>query len=63
MNLMSSAVLTARLDGVVSLFEGILVAGAEVELSENVTRDFVGVDFSALVRGILEIKFIELFFD
>ena len=62
---MFSAVSTAMIDGVVSVSDDVFVAGVilEGELSEKVTRAFVGVDISALVHGILGIKFIEWLFE
>ena len=61
MNLMSSAVSTELVDGVVSVFDDVLVAGIvfEGQLSEKVTLAFVVVNFSARVRGISEIEFVE----
>ena len=58
---MPSAVSTALVHGVVFVFDDVCVAGVvlEGELSEKVTRALVGADFSALVRGILEIDFTE----
>ena len=51
----SSALSMAPIERVVSVFEEVFVAGVvlEGELSENVTRAFVGVDFAALVSGVL----------
>ena len=60
-SLISSAVSTALVDWVVSVFDEVFVAGVvlEGELSQKVTRAFVGVDFAGLVHGIMEIELID----
>ena len=57
----SSTASTTLPDGVVSVFEEVFVAGVEGELSEKVTRAFVGVGLLVFARGILAIELIELF--
>ena len=52
----SSAASTTLPDGVFSLFEEVFVAGVKGELSEKVTRAFVGVDLVVFACGILAIK-------
>ena len=49
MNLMSSTVSTALVDGIFSVFDDVLLADVvfEGELSEKVILAFFGVDFSA----------------
>ena len=57
----SSAVSMALVEGVVSVFDEVFVAGVvlEGEWSEKVTRAFVDIDFIVLVFGILEIALVE----
>ena len=62
-NLIYSAVSMVMVDEGVSVFEDVLIAVVEGELSKKLTQAFVGFDFSALVRGILDVEFIELFSD
>ena len=64
-NLRSFAISTALVDGFVSVFVDVFVAGVVLkgELTEKLTRAFFGVDFSVLVLGILDIEYVERLFD
>ena len=57
----SSAVSMALVEGIASVLDELFVDGhvLENELSEKVTRAFVGVDLVDLVPGILNIAFME----
>ena len=57
----SSAASTTLPDGVVTVFEEVIVAGVEKELFEKVTLALIGVDLLVFARGILAIELIELF--
>ena len=63
--LMSSAVSTALVDGVVSVLGKVFVLGVAMagELSEKMTRALVGVDLMDLSLGRFEMTFIERFFE
>ena len=53
----------ALVEGVVSVVEELLLVAVVLfvgELSEELTRSFVGVDFVDLPRGIFEVELIEL---
>ena len=52
----SSAASIKLLDGVVSVFDDVFVAGGDGVVSEKVTRAFVGVDLLVFVFGVLLIE-------
>ena len=61
-SLISTAVSSALVEGIVSAVDEILVPGVACfrGLSEKVTRAFVGVVFEDFLRGVLEEDFVEM---